>query len=171
VFAFGVLMFEGFTRGKEPWPLLSNAEAAAKVANGKRLAVPKEVADDAVTCELFGACFEELPEDRPSFETVSARLKSILSQVSEYAADKTDSHRSGSMTGGGAGPVTSLETDPFGDYAMSPESLEMTPDTDSGVQTPQKLALSLDTGNVYAFTPLRSRKAERSASPDSEESS
>ncbi|KAJ7319588.1 hypothetical protein JRQ81_019099 [Phrynocephalus forsythii] len=65
VWAFGVLMWEVFTLGKQPYDLYDNMQVIEKVCSGYRLYRP-QLASEAIY-QIMYSCWHELPEERPSF--------------------------------------------------------------------------------------------------------
>ncbi|NXE75401.1 BMX kinase, partial [Cochlearius cochlearius] len=65
VWAFGILMWEVFTLGKQPYELYDNMQVIEKVSQGYRLYRPQLVSD--VICQIMYNCWHELPEKRPAF--------------------------------------------------------------------------------------------------------
>uniref|UniRef100_A0A8C3BM69 Tyrosine-protein kinase n=1 Tax=Cairina moschata TaxID=8855 RepID=A0A8C3BM69_CAIMO len=65
VWAFGILMWEVFTLGKQPYELYDNMQVIEKVSQGYRLYRPQLVSD--ITYQIMYNCWHELPEKRPAF--------------------------------------------------------------------------------------------------------
>ncbi|XP_078246528.1 cytoplasmic tyrosine-protein kinase BMX [Pogona vitticeps] len=65
VWAFGILMWEVFTLGKQPYDRYDNMQVIEKVCNGYRLYRP-QLASEAIY-QIMYSCWHELPEERPSF--------------------------------------------------------------------------------------------------------
>ncbi|NXD81492.1 BMX kinase, partial [Halcyon senegalensis] len=65
VWAFGILMWEVFTLGKQPYELYDNMQVIEKVSQGYRLYRPQLVSD--VIYQIMYNCWHELPEKRPAF--------------------------------------------------------------------------------------------------------
>ncbi|NXL86720.1 BMX kinase, partial [Alectura lathami] len=65
VWAFGILMWEVFTLGKQPYELYDNMQVIEKVSQGYRLYRPQLVSD--IIYQLMYNCWHELPEKRPAF--------------------------------------------------------------------------------------------------------
>ncbi|NWH59566.1 BMX kinase, partial [Geococcyx californianus] len=65
VWAFGVLMWEVFTLGKQPYELYDNMQVIEKVSQGYRLYRPQLVSD--IIYQMMYNCWHELPEKRPAF--------------------------------------------------------------------------------------------------------
>ncbi|NWI16796.1 BMX kinase, partial [Crypturellus soui] len=65
VWAFGILMWEVFTLGKQPYELYDNMQVIEKVSQGFRLYRPQLVSD--IIYQIMYNCWLEQPEKRPSF--------------------------------------------------------------------------------------------------------
>ncbi|XP_064355933.1 cytoplasmic tyrosine-protein kinase BMX [Dromaius novaehollandiae] len=65
VWAFGILMWEVFTLGKQPYELYDNMQVIEKVSQGFRLYRPQLVSD--IIYQIMYNCWHEQPEKRPSF--------------------------------------------------------------------------------------------------------
>ncbi|KFQ60162.1 Cytoplasmic tyrosine-protein kinase BMX, partial [Pelecanus crispus] len=65
VWAFGILMWEVFTLGKQPYEHYDNMQVIEKVSQGYRLYRPQLVSD--IICQIMYNCWHELPEKRPAF--------------------------------------------------------------------------------------------------------
>ncbi|KAM9170248.1 cytoplasmic tyrosine-protein kinase BMX [Pangshura tecta] len=77
VWAFGILMWEVFTLGKQPYELYDNIQVIEKVSEGYRLYRP-QLASETVY-QLMYSCWHELPEKRPTFQ----QLLSIIEPLRE----------------------------------------------------------------------------------------
>ncbi|XP_069626436.1 cytoplasmic tyrosine-protein kinase BMX [Haliaeetus albicilla] len=65
VWAFGILMWEVFTLGKQPYELYDNIQVIEKVSQGYRLYRPQLASD--IIYQIMYNCWHELPEKRPAF--------------------------------------------------------------------------------------------------------
>ncbi|XP_041654015.1 tyrosine-protein kinase ITK/TSK [Cheilinus undulatus] len=75
VWSFGVLMWEVFTEGRLPYENRTNSEVVASLNSGLRLLKPR-LAPDPVH-QLMEWCWNEKPEDRPSFALLLQNLSSL----------------------------------------------------------------------------------------------
>ncbi|KHN84588.1 Tyrosine-protein kinase [Toxocara canis] len=77
VWSFGVLLYEIFTDGSEPYPGLSNAEVREKLTNGSnfRMQLPLEI-PPGIT-RLIDSCWMEEPSKRPTFKDINKTLTKI----------------------------------------------------------------------------------------------
>ncbi|KAG7465669.1 hypothetical protein MATL_G00155980 [Megalops atlanticus] len=81
VWAFGVLLWEIATLGKQPYPAYSNMEVLHHVSTGGRLPAPADGPQSLY--ELMLKCWRTEPSQRPSFRS----LQEHLGQLRESAAD------------------------------------------------------------------------------------
>ncbi|XP_027666681.2 cytoplasmic tyrosine-protein kinase BMX [Falco rusticolus] len=65
VWSFGILMWEVFTLGKQPYELYDDMQVIEKVSQGYRLYRPQLVSD--IIYQIMYNCWHELPEKRPAF--------------------------------------------------------------------------------------------------------
>lgn len=87
VWSFGILLTEIVTFGRVPYPGMNNAEVMKQVTNGYRM--PKPQAKPGPPCpdklyEIMLQCWAQVPEDRPSFETLQYMLEDLYT-TSNYA--------------------------------------------------------------------------------------
>ncbi|XP_072552134.1 LOW QUALITY PROTEIN: tyrosine-protein kinase Tec [Salminus brasiliensis] len=76
VWSFGVLMWEVFTEGKMPFEKNLNHEVVTMVTQGHRLYRPKMAAPHIY--EIMQMCWQERPEERPSFAQISLMITNEL---------------------------------------------------------------------------------------------
>ncbi|XP_019381186.1 PREDICTED: cytoplasmic tyrosine-protein kinase BMX [Gavialis gangeticus] len=77
VWAFGILMWEVFTLGKQPYELYDNMQVIQKVCEGYRLYRPQLASENIY--QIMYSCWHELPEKRPTF----LQLQSFLELLRE----------------------------------------------------------------------------------------
>uniref|UniRef100_A0A914PHE7 Protein kinase domain-containing protein n=1 Tax=Panagrolaimus davidi TaxID=227884 RepID=A0A914PHE7_9BILA len=83
VWAFGILCYEMFSLGAEPYPTFTHAEMFEFLQSGKRLAKPKDSTDEIY--QLMLDCWKENPADRFCFAEIVEILRKMLeSQTAEY---------------------------------------------------------------------------------------
>uniref|UniRef100_A0A8D1TMH4 Tyrosine-protein kinase n=1 Tax=Sus scrofa TaxID=9823 RepID=A0A8D1TMH4_PIG len=75
VWAFGILMWEVFSLGKQPYDLYDNAQVVLKVSQGHRLYRP-QLASDTVY-QIMYSCWHELPEKRPTFQQLLSSIEPL----------------------------------------------------------------------------------------------
>lgn len=78
IWAFGILTWEIYSAGKQPYPSISNTDVVQKVINGYRLQKPHRCPDEMY--RIVERCWNAEPEQRPSFGAV---YKIILDFVGE----------------------------------------------------------------------------------------
>ncbi|XP_036419057.1 cytoplasmic tyrosine-protein kinase BMX-like [Colossoma macropomum] len=79
VWAFGVLMWEVYSLGKQPYEHYDNARVAERVLQGHRLYRPQLATDQIY--QVMKACWHELPDERPNFHL-------LFSDLSAFEEDK-----------------------------------------------------------------------------------
>jgi serine/threonine protein kinase len=67
VFSFGVVLFEIFSKGGNPWGGFSNPEVIEALSNEKRMPLPKNFGPQFIV-ELIKKCWNEEPNERPTFK-------------------------------------------------------------------------------------------------------
>jgi serine/threonine protein kinase len=83
VFSLGIVMWECLT-SKSPFADRSNFEIPARVLKGERPAMPADPSRFKGTAffDLLAACWERKPKKRPTIESVSSSLRSLVAQTS-----------------------------------------------------------------------------------------
>ncbi|XP_058147176.1 cytoplasmic tyrosine-protein kinase BMX isoform X2 [Dasypus novemcinctus] len=75
VWAFGILMWEVFSLGKQPYDLYDNSQVVVKVSQGHRLYRP-QLASDTIYQVMY-SCWHELPEKRPTFQQLLSSIEPL----------------------------------------------------------------------------------------------
>ncbi|XP_043851487.1 cytoplasmic tyrosine-protein kinase BMX [Dromiciops gliroides] len=75
VWAFGILMWEVFSLGKQPYELYDNREVVTKVSQGYRLYRPQLASDNIY--QIMFSCWHELPEKRPTFHHLLSSIDTL----------------------------------------------------------------------------------------------
>ncbi|XP_017367853.1 cytoplasmic tyrosine-protein kinase BMX isoform X1 [Cebus imitator] len=75
IWAFGILMWEVFSLGKQPYDLYDNSQVVLKVSQGHRLYRP-HLASDTVY-QIMYRCWHELPEKRPTFQQLLSFIEPL----------------------------------------------------------------------------------------------
>ncbi|XP_055987235.1 cytoplasmic tyrosine-protein kinase BMX [Sorex fumeus] len=75
VWAFGILMWEVFTLGKQPYDLYDNSQVVVKVTQGHRLYRP-QLASDTIY-QIMYSCWHEHPEKRPTFQQLLSSIENL----------------------------------------------------------------------------------------------
>ncbi|XP_033866894.1 cytoplasmic tyrosine-protein kinase BMX-like [Acipenser ruthenus] len=78
VWAFGVLMWEVFSLGKQPYDLYDNTQVAQKIMQGYRLYRPQMVNEDFY--KVIKSCWHEKAEERPTFQQLLETIQSFLEE-------------------------------------------------------------------------------------------
>jgi len=84
--AYGVVLWELFSYGKNPYPGVANMEIPKLIESGYRLDNPNGCPDNIR--ELMLSCWSANPADRPDFETIFKKV-SIQSDGTKYVAIST----------------------------------------------------------------------------------
>ena len=74
VWAFGILLWEIFTFGQQPYTGLSNEEVIKCVERGECPEIPPE----CPVSQLMKNCWKRTPKSRPRFEAIRASLKILF---------------------------------------------------------------------------------------------
>uniref|UniRef100_A0A914D5A8 Protein kinase domain-containing protein n=1 Tax=Acrobeloides nanus TaxID=290746 RepID=A0A914D5A8_9BILA len=83
VWAFGVLMFEVFSLGQDPYAGIETKQILSFLRSGERMSRP-ELATNEIY-ETMCRCWEENLETRPKFEKLVAKLRDVLEGESGYS--------------------------------------------------------------------------------------
>ncbi|XP_014345050.1 cytoplasmic tyrosine-protein kinase BMX [Latimeria chalumnae] len=75
VWAFGILMWEVFTLGKQPYELWDNSQVVQKVSQGYRLYRPHLASE--VVYQIIYSCWHEAAEQRPTFKQLLESFQSV----------------------------------------------------------------------------------------------
>uniref|UniRef100_A0A914C8I0 Protein kinase domain-containing protein n=1 Tax=Acrobeloides nanus TaxID=290746 RepID=A0A914C8I0_9BILA len=78
VWSFGILMYEMFSLGKEPYVSLQNHEIISFLSHGNRLERFEEVPDKIN--QIMGSCWENDSAQRPTFENLILQFRNILEE-------------------------------------------------------------------------------------------
>ncbi|NWI11898.1 NTRK1 factor, partial [Crypturellus soui] len=82
IWSFGVVLWEIFTYGKQPWYQLSNTEAIECITQGRELERPR-----ACPSEVYGimqSCWQREPQQRQSIREIHGRLQALLKAPPVY---------------------------------------------------------------------------------------
>lgn len=85
VWSFGILLTELVTYGRLPYPSMSNAEVLAQVEKGYRMPAPSGCPDKLYKIMLD--CWNAVPDDRPTFESLQWRLEDFFLNTDTNYAD------------------------------------------------------------------------------------
>jgi len=79
VWSFGVVLWEIFSRGQQPYSWLSATEVGRFVCGGKRLPKLDTIPDPI--WELINKCWESEPSNRPSFSVILKTLRIVKKEI------------------------------------------------------------------------------------------
>ncbi|ELK02720.1 High affinity nerve growth factor receptor [Pteropus alecto] len=82
VWSFGVLLWEIFAYGKQPWYQLSNAEAIECITQGRELERPRACPPEVYA--IMRGCWQREPQQRHSIKDVQARLQALAQAPPVY---------------------------------------------------------------------------------------
>lgn len=82
VWSFGVLMWEIVTLGSTPYPGMSGSEVMKRVREGVRLEKPEHC--DREIYNMMFYCWDNDPQERPSFPQMVKDLEGMLTQGTDY---------------------------------------------------------------------------------------
>uniref|UniRef100_A0A914EMM1 Protein kinase domain-containing protein n=1 Tax=Acrobeloides nanus TaxID=290746 RepID=A0A914EMM1_9BILA len=83
VWAFGVLMFEVFSLGQDPYVGIETRQILKFLRSGERMSRPELATNEMY--EMMCRCWEENLETRPKFEELVAKLHDVLEGESGYS--------------------------------------------------------------------------------------
>lgn len=82
IWSFGVVLWEIFTYGKQPWYQLSNTEAIECITQGRELERPRTC--PAEVYDVMQSCWQREPQQRQSMKDVHSRLQALAKAPSIY---------------------------------------------------------------------------------------
>ncbi|XP_058295704.1 high affinity nerve growth factor receptor [Hylobates moloch] len=82
VWSFGVVLWEIFTYGKQPWYQLSNTEAIDCITQGRELERPRACPPEVYA--IMRGCWQREPQQRHSIKDVHARLQALAQAPPVY---------------------------------------------------------------------------------------
>ncbi|XP_022346514.1 high affinity nerve growth factor receptor isoform X2 [Enhydra lutris kenyoni] len=82
VWSFGVVLWEIFTYGKQPWYQLSNTEAIECITQGRELERPRACPPEVYA--IMRGCWQREPQQRHSIKDVHARLQALAQEPPVY---------------------------------------------------------------------------------------
>jgi neurotrophic tyrosine kinase, receptor type 3 len=80
IWSFGVVLWEIFTYGKQPWYALSNYEVVNNIKEGRILERPP-VCPEALYKNVMMCCWRNTPQDRIAIRTAHHSLKEMLEKI------------------------------------------------------------------------------------------
>ncbi|XP_039600984.1 cytoplasmic tyrosine-protein kinase BMX-like [Polypterus senegalus] len=75
VWAFGILMWEVYSLGKQPYELFNNSQVAQKIMQGYRLYRPQLACEEIY--KIMKSCWHEQAESRPMFQDLLETLQNL----------------------------------------------------------------------------------------------
>jgi len=75
VWSYGILLYEILTVGGSPYPDINARQIAEKLQEGYRMPKPRHV--DEKLYQIMMKCWEENPNDRPTFEKLRKTMKDM----------------------------------------------------------------------------------------------
>jgi len=81
VWSFGVVLYEIFTVGGSPYPGINGHEIANRLKKGYRMPKPKHV--DQQLYKIMLQCWQQKPNDRPTFPTLKDKITDLLENSNE----------------------------------------------------------------------------------------
>eukprot|EP00794_Sanderia_malayensis_P004569 gene4569-5166_t len=82
VWSFGILMYEVVTYGRMPYAGMTNPEALVYVERGFRMERPSKCPEQYY--DIMQQCWKKLPEQRPTFETLTWMLEDYFEEQKQY---------------------------------------------------------------------------------------
>ncbi|XP_010772573.1 tyrosine-protein kinase receptor TYRO3-like, partial [Notothenia coriiceps] len=108
VWSFGVTMWEIVSRGRTPYPGVSNHELLELLLSGHRLKPPQDC--DHKLYEVMQSCWHEDPSLRPGFGELCETLRALLSELPELEASQEESYINHGLEVAAAAASASQET-------------------------------------------------------------
>ncbi|XP_022111421.1 tyrosine-protein kinase receptor Tie-1-like [Acanthaster planci] len=87
VWSFGVLLWEIVTLGARPYPAMTAKMMVGELQSGYRMPKPHHCQDELY--EMMLSCWDEDPENRPTFEVISQELEGLIKKGKEYISVKS----------------------------------------------------------------------------------
>ncbi|XP_022101392.1 proto-oncogene tyrosine-protein kinase receptor Ret-like isoform X2 [Acanthaster planci] len=82
VWGFAVMLWELVTLGSHPYPGMSSKQVIDKITTGYRLPKPESCSDEIY--DMLKQCWNDKPEDRPTFTEIRKLLDNMLADASGY---------------------------------------------------------------------------------------
>uniref|UniRef100_K7GBJ9 Tyrosine-protein kinase receptor n=1 Tax=Pelodiscus sinensis TaxID=13735 RepID=K7GBJ9_PELSI len=76
IWSFGVVLWEIFTYGKQPWYQLSNTEAIECITQGRELERPRTCPSEVYT--IMQGCWQREPQQRQNIKEIHSRLQALV---------------------------------------------------------------------------------------------
>ncbi|XP_061461713.1 high affinity nerve growth factor receptor isoform X2 [Rhineura floridana] len=82
LWSFGVVLWEIFTYGKQPWYQLSNTEAIECITQGRELERPRTCPSEVY--DIMQSCWQREPQQRQNMKVVHSRLQALMKAPPVY---------------------------------------------------------------------------------------
>ncbi|XP_053177914.1 megakaryocyte-associated tyrosine-protein kinase [Scomber japonicus] len=83
VWSYGILLWEIFSYGRQPYPKMSLQEVKARVEGGYRMESPEDC--PAGVYSLMRICWEQEPRKRPTFHKLREKLEQEMQEMSKHS--------------------------------------------------------------------------------------
>ncbi|KAF7235546.1 High affinity nerve growth factor receptor [Varanus komodoensis] len=84
IWSFGVVLWEIFTYGKQPWYQLSNTEAIECITQGRELERPRTCPSEVY--DIMQSCWQREPQQRQDMKEIHSRLQTLVKAPPVYLA-------------------------------------------------------------------------------------
>ncbi|XP_060614618.2 high affinity nerve growth factor receptor [Anolis sagrei] len=84
IWSFGVVLWEIFTYGKQPWYQLSNTEAIECITQGRELERPRTCPSEVY--DIMQSCWQREPQQRQNMRSIHHRLQALAKAPPVYLA-------------------------------------------------------------------------------------
>ncbi|CAM4621191.1 high affinity nerve growth factor receptor [Lepidochelys kempii] len=82
IWSFGVVLWEIFTYGKQPWYQLSNTEAIECITQGRELERPRTCPSEVY--DIMQGCWQREPQQRQNIKEIHSRLQALVKAPPVY---------------------------------------------------------------------------------------
>ncbi|XP_054855442.1 high affinity nerve growth factor receptor isoform X2 [Eublepharis macularius] len=82
IWSFGVVLWEIFTYGKQPWYQLSNTEAIECITQGRELERPRTCPSEVY--DIMQSCWQREPQQRQTMKNIHSRLQALVKAPPVY---------------------------------------------------------------------------------------
>uniref|UniRef100_A0A8C0IXS8 Tyrosine-protein kinase receptor n=1 Tax=Chelonoidis abingdonii TaxID=106734 RepID=A0A8C0IXS8_CHEAB len=82
IWSFGVVLWEIFTYGKQPWYQLSNTEAIECITQGRELERPRTCPSEVY--DIMQGCWQREPQQRQNIKKIHSRLQALVKTPPVY---------------------------------------------------------------------------------------
>ncbi|XP_022111394.1 tyrosine kinase receptor Cad96Ca-like [Acanthaster planci] len=82
VWSFGVLLWEIVTLGARPYPMMKAKTMVSQLQQGYRMPRPQHCKKELYA--MMCSCWQKIPQDRPTFQSLYQQLDDMLSEDKDY---------------------------------------------------------------------------------------